>query len=218
MASSPSRTSDDDFPIEELVFSCTVCQATISEVYATTESNKGFHSGSGDEDGIVTKLWIAECSHITCAKHLEDGAPPFHPKDLPPKAPCPKCVKDKGDDSPKDLYGIRGLGDGEYDAMIPAEWRRCPAIKLDSSVPGMSAVRFQYMALCQYARQARKHWKGSASKLSKAEAACSEERRQRRELQSQVQQLKKQTETVQDLESRLKKWEARKPVINREPL
>lgn len=168
------------------------------------------------------------------AKKQAHTAPPFHPKDFPPKAPCPKCVKDKGDDTPKDLYGIRGLGDGEYDPMIPAEWRRCPAIKLDSSVPGMSAVRvstsaircaplltflkFQYMALCQYARQARKHWKGLASKLSKAETACSEERRQRRELHAQVQQLKKQNETVQDLGSRLKKWEARKPVINRNTL
>ena len=73
MTSSSSKLDDDEFPIEEIVFSCSVCQATVSDVYATVESNHGFHSGSGDKDGIVTKLWIGECSHITCAKHLENG-------------------------------------------------------------------------------------------------------------------------------------------------
>lgn len=64
---------DDDIPLEELVFSCSVCAATLSDVYRTTESNKGFHSGSGDDDERVTKMWIAECSHVTCSKHLEGG-------------------------------------------------------------------------------------------------------------------------------------------------
>lgn len=73
MAPLSPNVSDDDFPLAEIVFSCTICQATISEVYATVESNQGFHSGSGDEEGIVTKMWIATCSHITCAKHLNNG-------------------------------------------------------------------------------------------------------------------------------------------------
>lgn len=77
MASSSSKPDDDEFPIEEIVFSCSVCQATVSEVYATVESNHGFHSGSGDGDGIVTKMWIGECSHITCGKHLENGGKLF---------------------------------------------------------------------------------------------------------------------------------------------
>lgn len=57
----------------EVIFSCGICQASVSEVYATPESNKGFHSGSGDDDGIVTRLWIAECSHVSCGKHLAGG-------------------------------------------------------------------------------------------------------------------------------------------------
>lgn len=73
MASSSSDPEDDKFPIEEIVFSCSVCQATVSDVYAIVESNHGFHSGSGHEDGIVTKMWIGECSHITCARHLANG-------------------------------------------------------------------------------------------------------------------------------------------------
>jgi len=73
MASSSEHASENDLPLQEIVFSCGVCQATSSEIYATKESNHGFHSGSGDDEGIVTKMWIAECSHITCGKHLPGG-------------------------------------------------------------------------------------------------------------------------------------------------
>lgn len=74
-SSSPSRKSTDEVGLEELIFSCSICQATISDVYAHPEGNKGFRSASGEqqEDGIVTRMWIAECSHITCSKHLEGG-------------------------------------------------------------------------------------------------------------------------------------------------
>lgn len=73
IASSSLKPEDEHVSIEEIVFSCSICQALVSEVYSTTESNQGFHSGAGDEDGIVTKMWITECSHVTCAKHLEGG-------------------------------------------------------------------------------------------------------------------------------------------------
>jgi len=74
MEPSSEQDADDDIvPLELLVFSCGICQATIPEVYATRESNQGFHSGSSDDEGIVTKLWIGECSHIVCGKHLPGG-------------------------------------------------------------------------------------------------------------------------------------------------
>ena len=143
--------------IEEIVFSCSVCQATLSDVYATVESNKGFHDGHEKDDGIVTKLWMAECSHVTCAKHLGDGGEscldatysdmsdraqgvPLHPNGSLPRASCPRCMQ-SGDDSLKSLYGIRGLAEGQCDPIIPAEWRQCPASKLDDEVPDMSGVR-----------------------------------------------------------------------------
>jgi hypothetical protein len=66
-------SSAQSLTLPELIFSCGICQATVSEVYATPESHKGFHSGSGDDDGIVTRLWIAECSHVSCGKHLAGG-------------------------------------------------------------------------------------------------------------------------------------------------
>ena len=163
-ASSSPKPNDDEFPIAEIVFSCAICQATVSDVYASTESNHGFHSGDGDDDGIVTKMWIAECSHVTCAKHLENGGmlrmsvsehlgrlltpmlqvAPFHPKGMQPLAPCPKCLRDNGDDNPKSLFSVRGLEDGEYDPTIPSQWLRCPAMKLDSSVEGMEAMRVSH--------------------------------------------------------------------------
>jgi hypothetical protein len=71
---SESRSADDeDAPVAELVFSCCICQATVTDVYATVESNQGFHSGSSGEDGIVTKMYIGSCSHVVCSKHLENG-------------------------------------------------------------------------------------------------------------------------------------------------
>ena len=72
MASS-SATLDGEIPLQEILFSCGICQLTPSELYATKESNRGFYSGSGDDDGVVVKLWIAECSHVTCGKHLAGG-------------------------------------------------------------------------------------------------------------------------------------------------
>lgn len=70
---SSDSSSAQNLTLPELIFSCGICQATVSEVYVTPESNKGFHSGSGDDDGIVTRLWIAECSHVSCGKHLAGG-------------------------------------------------------------------------------------------------------------------------------------------------
>jgi hypothetical protein len=73
---------NEDPPPLELIFSCGICQATLSEVYATKEDNQGFNHGSGgsDEDGenvaphgYVTKMYVAQCSHITCIKHLPGG-------------------------------------------------------------------------------------------------------------------------------------------------
>jgi hypothetical protein len=71
----PDGDNPPDVPLEEIIFSCEVCQATVSEIYATKESHEGFHSGSSEDggNGIVTKLWIGECSHVFCGKHLEGG-------------------------------------------------------------------------------------------------------------------------------------------------
>ncbi|KAK6396764.1 hypothetical protein LTR65_008662 [Meristemomyces frigidus] len=213
MASSSAKGGKDMLSLQEIVFSCGMCQATPSEVYATRESNHGFHSGSADEDGTVTKLWIAECSHITCGKHLEGGAAPFHPKDMQPLAPCPHCME-KGDHSFKELYSIRGLAEGEYDARIPTSWTDCPPIKLDGSVPGMEAMRFQYMNLARYAQCIDKQLRKTEHKWQTMEAAYSKERKHRRQTQAEVLELRARVEDLGKGEAQLKKWELRKPLIN----
>ncbi|KAI7210170.1 hypothetical protein KC333_g8365 [Hortaea werneckii] len=226
-------TSEGEVSLPEIVFSCGSCQATPSELYAKRESNRGFHSGSGDEDGIVVKLWIADCSHITCNKHLPGGgtscvhtkdpyylltkllAVPFHPKGQPPKAQCPQCVEN-GDSEVKSLYPIRGLQDGELDEQIPKEWFRCPPIKLDGEIPGMEALRhqFQYMNISRYAIRVTKHWKSTAAKQRVMESAYGKERKQRRQIQNEVLDLKSKIEELEKCEARLAKWESRKPIIN----
>jgi hypothetical protein len=59
--------------LQDIVFSCEICHATIPEIYASPESNRGIHGGSREEQGIVTKLWITDCAHVTCTKHLNGG-------------------------------------------------------------------------------------------------------------------------------------------------
>ncbi|KAK5679813.1 hypothetical protein LTS10_007761 [Elasticomyces elasticus] len=213
MASSSDRDGDEDIPLELIVFSCGACQAIIPEVYARKESNQGFHSDSGGENGVVTKLWIAECSHIMCAKHLPGGAVPFHPQGEHPRAPCVQC-QERGDNSLKDLYGIRGLHENEMDTAVPSEWLQCPAIKLDGSVPGMEAVRFQYMNVARYAQRVTKHWKRAERKRRAMETAYSEEHKQHAHVQQEVLNLKARNETLEAADAKLQKWEARKPVIN----
>ncbi|KAL8914418.1 MAG: hypothetical protein Q9171_000923 [Xanthocarpia ochracea] len=110
---------------------------------------EGLHQGTDNTNGAITKLWLTECAHVTCAKHLEGGGVPFHPKDQPPKAPCPFCVRNKQDYEDKILYAIRGTGKGEYDNNIPAEYFEVTPPQLGKS--GNEALRFQYISLVRFA-------------------------------------------------------------------
>ncbi|KAL8857318.1 MAG: hypothetical protein Q9178_006084 [Gyalolechia marmorata] len=122
---------------------------TLSTVYAQHDNNEGLHQGTDNTNGAITKLWLTECAHVTCAKHLEGGGVPFHPKDQPPKAPCPFCVRNKQDYDDKILYAIRGTGKGEYDNNIPAEYFEVTPPQLGKS--GNEALRFQYISLVRFA-------------------------------------------------------------------
>ncbi|TKA65840.1 hypothetical protein B0A55_09121 [Friedmanniomyces simplex] len=211
--SSSDLNVENDLPLELIILSCGVCQATLPEVYATKESNRGFHSDSGGDNGVVTKLWIAECSHIMCGKHLPGGAAPFHPKGEQPRAPCLQC-QERGDDGLKDLYGIRGLDKTEMDTAIPPEWLQCPAIKLDGTISGMEAVRFQYMNVARYAQRVTKYWKHSERQRHAMETSYSRQHKQRRHLQQEILELKARVEAMEGAEAKLRKWEARKPLIH----
>jgi len=57
----------------ELIISCTVCGATLDQLYGRIENGHKLDDSSISLDRPVTKLWLAECTHLTCNEHLEDG-------------------------------------------------------------------------------------------------------------------------------------------------
>ncbi|KAL8901548.1 MAG: hypothetical protein Q9192_000492 [Flavoplaca navasiana] len=123
----------------DFILSCSICQDTLSTLYAQSDKD-GLRQGTDDYDGAITKLWLTECAHVTCAKHMEGGGVPFHPKDQPPKAPCPLCVRNNQDHAAKILYAIRGTARGEYDDNIPPEYFEFPPQQLNNS--GNEALRY----------------------------------------------------------------------------
>ena len=54
------------------ILSCSICQDTLSTLYAQPDKD-GLRQGTDNYDGAITKLWLTECAHLTCAKHLEGG-------------------------------------------------------------------------------------------------------------------------------------------------
>lgn len=76
-------------------------------------------------------------------------------------------------------------------------------------------VQFQYMALCHYGRQVRKHCKAALQEQSATIVTLSKEREARKRLQSEQVELQNRVAALQRMEAQVKKWEDRKPVINR---
>ena len=72
---------------------------------------------------------------------IEGTGAPFYPQGEQPRTACPMCVRDKGDSTPKALFGIRGTAAGQHDPAIPDDWFQCPPIRIDGTAPGMDAVR-----------------------------------------------------------------------------
>ncbi|EMD62634.1 hypothetical protein GGP41_003458 [Bipolaris sorokiniana] len=133
------------------IYSCSLCSATFADVYeGHNESVRGLSDGINPKDRLVTRLFLANCCHVFCSNHLEGGGPHFHSDKERPKAPCPVCIKEKGDSEPQFLYSIRGFNKNEYDPMIPSSWFTAPPIRLDGNGKEMDALRFQYIALIRY--------------------------------------------------------------------
>ena len=58
----------------DIVFCCTICQETLSTICADDEQQNGLRKGNEDpHHSKVTKLWLTECAHLTCGKHLPGG-------------------------------------------------------------------------------------------------------------------------------------------------
>ncbi|KAH9826429.1 NADH-ubiquinone oxidoreductase [Teratosphaeria destructans] len=207
MSSAPKGTRS----VQEIVLSCGTCQATVSELYATKESNLGFHSDSGDEVGFVTKLWFAECTHIICQKCLPGGGVSFFSEDRRPHSQCPQCFE-QGDEQAKELWYIRGLDVGEYEPPFPQKWLQCPPDELNN--PGTEALRFQYTHILRYAQGAARHWKNAEQNGRHLQSAMRTEREQCHRLQNELLEMQTRVEELEQKEAQLQKWEMRKPEIN----
>ena len=152
------------FSPTDIVFSCTICQDTLSTIYADDDRNDGLHkTGEGPDHGKVTKLWLTECAHLTCGKHLPGGGQsifcqhhmllhelirhaglagaPFHSIHDVPRAPCPLCSMEKADHSNKALFFINGVSKGQYDESIPDAYFQTPPVQLSGGNPGLEALR-----------------------------------------------------------------------------
>ncbi|KAF2672807.1 hypothetical protein BT63DRAFT_137155 [Microthyrium microscopicum] len=130
-----------------IIFSCDICQRTVSDIYPDATLCES--SGDGRLESPC-KLWVTECTHLTCSEHLEGGGAPFHAHGSDPMAACPLCLTEKADHTPKKLFSIYGPGPFDHDPRLPVEWFSTPPMKLDDGTPKMSALRFQYLALVRY--------------------------------------------------------------------
>lgn len=57
----------------DILVSCSVCQDTLSSIYAEDDGNLGLRKSDDPHNGRITKLWLTECAHLSCGKHLEGG-------------------------------------------------------------------------------------------------------------------------------------------------
>lgn len=69
------------------------------------------------------------------------------------------------------------------------------------------------MALANYGRRIRQSSQATLQKLQGIEAAFAKERKQRRQLQTDLLEAQAQLEQLQGVQSKLKMWESRKPAI-----
>jgi hypothetical protein len=53
-----------------MIFSCVICQRTIADVYPVKRSKPHHETGSLE---TPCKMWLTNCSHLTCSDHLEGG-------------------------------------------------------------------------------------------------------------------------------------------------
>jgi len=65
----------DELPLPvEIIFSCQVCQATISDIHQESAHGGDIDNGTpSTRDRPLPRLWLTECAHLTCGIHLDGG-------------------------------------------------------------------------------------------------------------------------------------------------
>ncbi|KAI9811643.1 MAG: hypothetical protein M1827_005392 [Pycnora praestabilis] len=196
----------------DIIFSCGVCQATLEEIYTEPETNVGLRDGKDPNQGQVTKLWLTECAHLTCGKHLDGGGAPFHPADNPPRAPCPVCVEN-GNEDLKALYAIHGVKEGSYDSVIPKSYFVTPPVRLDGTDAGMEALRFQYLSLVRYGSRILEKLRAMVQEKKAVNSKLAVETKTSAELKDQIESLKSRNLELEGKAQTLKSWQEREPAI-----
>lgn len=70
----PAPSEQDIAPLN-FVYACSVCCALLADVYKNSdETVQGFSDGINPKERLVTKLFLASCCHVFCAKHVEGGS------------------------------------------------------------------------------------------------------------------------------------------------
>ncbi|KAF2833810.1 hypothetical protein CC86DRAFT_389938 [Ophiobolus disseminans] len=203
------------------IYACSVCCYSFADVYeGHNETVKGLSDGINPKERLVTHLYLASCCHVFCGSHLDGGGPSFHPGGQRPKAPCPVCVREKGDNQSRDLYSIRGFQKDEHDPMIPSAWFTTPPISFEGNDRGTEALRFQYLALtryCQNTHATRKPLQDALveaqKKLTTVQDLASEEhvkvlklQQENEQLKAEAENLKKEAEGLRSLEQEVEQY------------
>ncbi|KAI9827059.1 MAG: hypothetical protein M1819_007051 [Sarea resinae] len=197
----------------DLIFSCHVCQDSLHEIYKELDHNEGLRDGPDSSQGRVIKLWLTECAHLTCGKHLENGGAPFHPAGQQPRAPCPVCLADKGDRETKLLYGIRGVNEGSYDKNIPRSYFEVPPVHLESTGHESMALRFQYLGLYRYGSKVNEKLQRQTRELHELRKQLDEEEMRTAEKAQEIRMLEESAFQLEKAAQKLKNWEKREPAI-----
>ena len=57
----------------DLVLSCSICQESLSSIYAGEDEAHALRTSTNARNERVTKFWLTDCAHLVCGKHLEGG-------------------------------------------------------------------------------------------------------------------------------------------------
>ncbi|KAG9895538.1 hypothetical protein KCU98_g15936, partial [Aureobasidium melanogenum] len=190
----------------DLIFSCNICHDSISDMPSPPPDEK-------ELEGIrkpVAKLWMTECAHLICAKHLEGGAPPFHPAGQAPRAVCPVCVNRQNNRALKQMYAVNGFSKGQYDSEIPQHFFQCPPVALDSREGGMDALRFQFLGFVTYGIAVATKYRNLQTAHSHLKDQTDRMKLEKTEAETEIQTL---TERITLAEETERRYKAKEPEI-----
>ncbi|KAI5276462.1 hypothetical protein E4T47_00672 [Aureobasidium subglaciale] len=206
----------------DLIFSCNVCHDSIRDIRGPMQDGKELENIRKP----VAKLWMTECAHLICAKHLEGGgmsrvayvvpaltpciAPPFHPAGQAPRAVCPVCVARQNNHALKQMYAIGGFSRGEHDPDIPHHFFQCPPVALDTKDGGMDALRFQFLGLVTYGIAIATKFRGLQAAHNVLKDQAEKSKLDKAEAETEIQTL---TERITLLEEAERRHKAKQPEI-----